>query len=149
MKRTVATLVVLIIVILATSCSATSGNKPTITPDEAFAITKIGVRSSTVLLISSRCKDGIILDVPCDVALAQSGSIVDTIANDFRPGMATDSSAREATRAAVSVQVARAIHPYDFATDDAEAKTRQAVDVASVRVLVDLIGNLIVAALGK
>ncbi|MEA2274424.1 MAG: hypothetical protein QOI98_3132, partial [Solirubrobacteraceae bacterium] len=85
----------------------------------------------------------------CDVARVQSGEIVDTLANDFRPGAIVDPAARTATRDAVSLQLARAAHAADFASDDAAAKARQVQDVANARVVVDLIGDLVVSALGK
>jgi hypothetical protein len=134
-----------------TGCAAGGGQAPSITPDQAFAATKITAQILGVTAVSKGCKGGKFAGIPCDVAIAQVGPVVNTLAADFQPGALADPAKRVATREAAAIQIARALHHDDFATGlpyDA-GNAQQSADVAEAHALLDPIADVILSAFGK
>jgi len=134
-----------------TGCAAGGGQTPNITPDQAFTATKLTAQILGVTAISKGCKGGKFAGIPCDVAIAQVGPVVNTLAADFQPGAVADPAKRLATREAAAIQIARALHHDDFATGlpyDA-SNARRSADVAEAHALLDPIADIILSVFGK
>lgn len=144
------TIILSLIIFIVAGCSSTGTvNVPKPTPEQVWAGAKIAARIGGAAYVRSQCKDGKFAGVECQVAVDHVGSIVDTLADDFKPGAVVDPAKRTATRDAAATELARALHGADFATADDEAKNRQAKDVAEARQIIDTIADALVAALGK
>lgn len=118
----------------AVACSSTNFAPVNLTVEQRWTAAKLAGRVAGVAAVTALCKNGKFGEIDCDTAVAHVGHVVDTIADDFKPGAVVNAEQREVTRHDAAEQIAPI-----FKMTPATARA----------LIVDPIGDALVLALGK